>query len=194
MRHAIETAGCCPGGYICDKAVDCRLTLKLSIGTELFTTTAKFGDFPSSVYTFTSTSVIGDGVTAVGRIGTTSRAISTASVGKGLTAGQISGIVIGIVGFLALSGLAGYLFLRRRRRKLGAGSPTDGSMTHAKPELEAKEIRLSELQSKTDASELPVIITPQELGGVDEIHEVYELESEPRIRAEDPQTKGGRGL
>lgn len=36
-------------------------------------------------------------------------------------------------------------------------------------QLEAKEIQLGELQSKTDACELPVVIAPQELGGVYEM-------------------------
>ena len=190
MCVAIELDGCCPGGYVCDEVVDCRLTLKLSIATKLSTITEMSGSVPVGTHVLTSESVIGDGVTAVGRIGTVSSASNTTteSAGQGLTAGQISGIVVGIVGFLALSGLTGYFVLRRRRRQRGAGSPTEGSADYAKAELEAKPIQLSELQSKTDVSELPAITIPQELG--DEIREVYELEGEHRIRAGGPQTRG----
>ena len=105
------------------------------------------------------------------------------------TAGQIAGIVIGIVVLLSLSGTGAYIILRYRKRRAGPG--TEGSWIEEKPELgetgkselDATGSLVSELQSKSDVSELPVAIHPQELCAS---REFYELESESYSRVETP--------
>ncbi|KAK4207189.1 hypothetical protein QBC37DRAFT_101922 [Rhypophila decipiens] len=175
--------GCCPGGYVCDSVVECRLTLKLSVASTVITVTdVDAGGVPLTTQQYTLSSVIGDGVTAVGRVGlstpTTNSESSSSSAQRNLSTGQIVGIAWGIVGFLAITGLAGFFILRRRRRLKQKDGKGDGIGTeneaHRKPELEAKGIAWVELQSKTDAAELPV---PEVRHELQVAHEVHELDS-----------------
>jgi len=151
--HVMVLDGCCPGEFVCDEAVDCRLTLKLSFSTQVITSTEMSGSVPVSTHTITSLKVIGNGVTAADRIARATANNSTSSSdtagptsdtgpaetgrndnnldipsstnGPGLTTGHIIGMAIGIVCFLALSVIAFYLFLRHRRRQRGAGGLED---------------------------------------------------------------------
>lgn len=204
-----DADGCCPGGYICNDTDDssCLLTLKLSIITKVYTTTEMSGTVPSTTYLVTTTTVVGDGITVVDRIAPTTRTNTTVTISSSTgssergertggseggarnetkedwvpTAGQIAGIVIGIVMLLSLSGTGAYIILRYRKRRAGPG--TEGSWIEEKPELDATGSLVTELQSKSDVSELPVAIHPQELCAS---REFYELESESYSRVETP--------
>jgi hypothetical protein len=121
------------------------------------------------------------GVSATSKAVTTTSAVTSASnrpvvaSSKHISGGAIAGIVIGVLAFIALAALAGFLVLRRKKKVSGSSDTSAYGLPFVKPGKEKSAV-VSESLVKDDGAKA---MTPAHELPVKQPFMVYEMGGEP---------------